>query len=165
VLEVRVTVKELKLTVGRAVPANPVRGLTTTDARLIEPEKPFKLAIVTVVEPVEPSETVISDCDTMMEKSTTSTVTTMLCEIKPLLPVTVTVEVPAVDALQDSTEVPNPGRLLCDRAHVKPLVEATVSERPTVPVNPFIAVTVIVEVAVALTRAVTDIEVAAILKS
>lgn len=61
------------------------------------------------------------------------------------MPVIVTVNVPEVEELQDSVAVPELVTLLGVMApQVRP--EGTVSVRVTVPVNPFTAVTVIVDV-------------------
>lgn len=80
----------------------------------------------------------------------------------PLVPVIVTVNVPAAAALQESVAVPELVTLVGEIApQVKPV--GTVSVRLTVPVNPFTAVTVIVDEAAVLT--VVEGEVAAIVKS
>jgi len=78
------------------------------------------------------------------------------------VPVIVTVNVPEVEELQDSVAVPELVTLLGVMApQVRP--EGTVSVRVTVPVNPFTAVTVIVDVADVPT--LPDGDVAAIVKS
>jgi hypothetical protein len=80
----------------------------------------------------------------------------------PLVPVIVTVNDPAVLEVQPRVAVPELVRLAGVMApHVSPV--GTVSVRVTVPVNPFTAVMVIVEVAVAATFA--DGDVAVIVKS
>ena len=80
----------------------------------------------------------------------------------PLVPVIVTVNVPAAAALLESVAVPELVTLVGEIApQVKPV--GTVSVRLTVPVNPFTAVTVIVDEAAVLT--VVEGEVAAIVKS
>ena len=74
--------------------------------------------------------------------------TTTVCESDPLVPVTVTVNVPLADAVQDSVavrgEVPNV--TLDGRVQVKPAGVDAETDRLTVPVRPLSAVTVIVEV-------------------
>jgi len=65
--------------------------------------------------------------------------------------VTVTVKDPVVDAVHESTEVPDDVvvlkvTLVGDSVQVRPVDGETVSVNPTVPVKPFVAATVIVEV-------------------
>ena len=80
----------------------------------------------------------------------------------PLVPVMVTVNVPAVVELQESVDVPDPAMLPGLIApHVRPA--GTVSVSVTVPVKPLTAVTVIVEVPDEPTIAVGDV--AAMVKS
>jgi hypothetical protein len=69
----------------------------------------------------------------------------------PLMPVTVTVNVPAVLELQDSVAVPELARLVGATAQVSPAGALVVSA--TVPVNPFTAVTVTVEAALVVPSA------------
>jgi len=66
----------------------------------------------------------------------------------PLVPVTVTVRSPAVVALQESVAVCGdvPNVTLAGRVHVSPAGVEADTAKLTVPVNPFTAVTVIVEV-------------------
>lgn len=80
------------------------------------------------------------------------------------MPVTVTVKVPLVVAVHDRIEVPDPVTLVGLGAHVIPprLIE---SVRLTVPVNPFTAVIVIVDVPPWLTFTATLVGLAAIAKS
>jgi hypothetical protein len=82
----------------------------------------------------------------------------------PLVPVTVTVYTPC-DPLQDRVEVPDPVTLVGVRVQVKPVAGETVAVRETIPLNPFRAVTVIVEVPEAPARTVTVAGLAAIVKS
>jgi hypothetical protein len=88
----------------------------------------------------------------------------------PLAPVTVTVKVPLVVPVQDRVEVAevvevDSVTLVGDRVHVRPVAGETVSDRPTVPANPFRAVTVIVDVPAVPTVVVTVVGLAAKLKS
>jgi hypothetical protein len=67
--------------------------------------------------------------------------------------------------VQDSVEVPDPPVILVDvRVHDR-LVELVVTERVTLPVNPFIGVTVIVEVPATPSFTVTLVGLAEIMKS
>ena len=73
-----------------------------------------------------------------------------MCEVIPLVPVTVTVKLPVADPVHDRAEVPEVVVLLRVmlvgvREHVKPVVGEIVSDSVTVPVKPLIAETVIVE--------------------
>ena len=84
---------ELRVTlVGFSVAVNPA-GVTAVD-RETAPENPFRLDNVTVAVPGEP------DCIAMLDElldrvksgvTTTLTDTVVVCEIEPLVPVTVTV--------------------------------------------------------------------------
>ena len=79
---------------------------------------------------------------------------------------TVTVNVPVADPVQDRVEVPEPPETLVEeRAHVRPVAGEISSDRETVPVNPFTAATVIVEVPGVPTTAVTLVGLALIVKS
>jgi hypothetical protein len=82
------------------------------------------------------------------------------------VPVTVTVYVPALP-LQDSVEVPEVPRvtLVGLSVQVNPVEGETDDVRVTVPVNPWIEVTVIVEVPVAPALTVTLVGLALIVKS
>jgi hypothetical protein len=65
--------------------------------------------------------------------------------------VTVTVKEPVAEPVQDSIEVPELAELVKtilvgDNVQVRPVEGETIVERATVPVNPFTAATVIVEV-------------------
>jgi hypothetical protein len=68
---------------------------------------------------------------------------------------------------QDSAEVPNVPRvtLVGDMMHVRPVVGDTVTARFTVPVNPWMEVTVIVDVPLAPARTVTLVGLAETVKS
>ncbi len=82
------------------------------------------------------------------------TVTVEECDREPLVPVTVTVNVPLAEGTQDRVEVPEPVWLSGLRMQVMPVDGDTEEDKPTVPVKPFLNVTVIVEVPVVL--AATD---------
>ena len=81
------------------------------------------------------------------------------------MPVTVTVKLPLMDAVQDSIEVPDPVTEVRDSVQVRPVEGDTVAARPTVPLNPFRPVTVMVEVPGVPTVVVTAVGLAAIVKS
>jgi len=61
--------------------------------------------------------------------------------------------------------VPEPVTLVGVRVQVKPVAGETVAVRETIPLNPFCAVTVTVEVPAAPARIVTAVGLAAIVKS
>jgi hypothetical protein len=84
----------------------------------------------------------------------------------PLVPVTVTVYVPA-EPEQDRVEAPEVPRvtLVWVNVQVKPVAGETVADKPTVPVNPFKAVTVIVEVPLEPATNATVVGLAARVKS
>ena len=86
------------------------------------------------------------------------------------MPVTVTVKLPLEEPVQERVEVADVVELLRatlvgDNVHVRPVDGRTVSERVTVPVKPFRAVTVIVEVPAAPTITVRLVGFAATPKS
>jgi hypothetical protein len=64
----------------------------------------------------------------------------------PLVPVTVTVKLPLVVAVQDRVELPEPVILVGVTVQVMPVVRDTVAVRLTTPPNPLTAVTVIVDI-------------------
>jgi hypothetical protein len=76
----------------------------------------------------------------------------------PFVPVTVTVYAPTAPE-QERVEVPEVPRamLVGDSVHVSPLDGETVDARSTVPMNPFCAVTVTVEVPVVPASTVTAV--------
>jgi hypothetical protein len=92
------------------------------------------------------------------------------CERVPLAPVTVTVNEPATDPVQERVEVPELVELVKtilvgDSTHVRPVEGETVVERATVPVNPFTAARVIIEVPADPTVTLTLVGLADTLKS
>jgi hypothetical protein len=84
----------------------------------------------------------------------------------PLVPVTVTVYVPATPE-QESVEVPKVPRvtLVGVKVHVRPVEGDTAAVSETVPVKPWTAVTVMVEVPAALALTVTLVGLAVTVKS
>jgi len=82
----------------------------------------------------------------------------------------VTVKLPVVDSIHDRVEVPDvialvKSTLVGDRVHVRPVGGETVSDNVTVPVNPFMAVTVMVDVLGEPTTADTVVGLATTVKS
>ncbi len=78
-------------------------------------------------------------------------VTCALCETGPLVPVTVTVKLPLAEGVQERLEVTiAEGNIRLPRLRLqsKPAEGDIEEDRSTVPLNPFIAVTLIVEVPV-----------------
>jgi len=70
-------------------------------------------------------------------KSTTVKATVAVCERLPMVPVTVTVTVPATVNVHDSVELPNPVTVDGDRVHAVLSLVST-----TLPAKPFIGETV-----------------------
>jgi len=89
-----------------------------------------------------------------------------VCVRDPLVPVTVTVNVPAVAEEQDRVEVWDAPRtmLVGVRLQVSPAGDTELVSA-TVPVNPFTGATVIVEVAAVPADVVTDVGLAVTVKS
>jgi len=86
------------------------------------------------------------------------------------VPVTVTVNEPVAEPVQDSVEVPLVvvplnAMLVADKVQVRPVVGETTFERATVPVKPLTAATVMVEVPGEPTTTLTVVGLAAIVKS
>ena len=82
---------------------------------------------------------------------TTVKATVAECDSEPLVPVTVTVKLPVVDAVHESVAVPEVDALLRAmlvvlRVHVRRVDGETVSLSVTVPVKPLVAAKVMVEV-------------------
>jgi hypothetical protein len=83
---------------------------------------------------------------------------------EPLVPVTVTTNVPLAVAVHDSVLVPDPVTLVGVKVQVMPVAGDEVAVRDTTPANPLTAVTVIVEVPAWFTLTVTLVGLAAIVK-
>ncbi len=113
------------------------------------PAKLLRLPRLMMVAPDEPA-TKLSPGGVAMLKSTTLTVTITGWERAPLIPVTVTVYVPALEAVHDSVEVKEVPKLALVglREHARPVPGETSSESETVPTNPFRLFTVMVDVIV-----------------
>lgn len=82
----------------------------------------------------------------------------------PLVPETVTVYVPATP-LQESVEVPEPVTLVGVRVQVRPVAGLMLEVRLTTPLNPWRAVTVMVEVPATPALTVTAVGAAVTVKS
>jgi len=139
--------------VGLRVHVNPVEGDTVSDNAIV-PVKPLIADTVIVEVPAEPTATLTLVGLAVTVRSgagDTVYVTVAEWETDPLVPVTVTVKVPVVDPVHDRVEVPDvvvlvSAILVGDRVHVRPVAGETVSDSVTVPVNPLIPATVMVEV-------------------
>jgi len=119
-------------------------------ARLTVEEKPLMGATVTVESPATLVPTVTPAGLADIVKSTSVKATVAVCERPPMVPVTVTVTVPAAVNVHDSVELPNPVTVDGVRVHaVLSLVSATS------PAKPFIGETVILEVPAEPTPTVT----------
>lgn len=110
--------------------------------RVTVPPNPFTPLIVIVDTAGEPTD---DDGDVVLiVKSTKLNVAVVVCDKEPLVPVTVTMNVPALFETQDSVAVPEPGTdggLIA--MHDKP-VGTVVAESDTVPAKP-VPATVMVE--------------------
>jgi len=93
------------------------------------------------------------------------TVSVAECDRVPLVPVTVTVNVPLAKGRQDRVEAPELVRLVGLGLQVKPVEGDTVDDKSTVPEKPFWNVTVMVEVPVPLTATDKLVGLAARVKS
>jgi len=110
-------------------------------ARLTVEEKPFMGVTVTVEPPATlvPTVTLAGLADIV--KSTTVKTTVAACERLPIVPVTVTVTVPATVNVHDSVELPNlPVTVDGVRVHAVLSLVST-----TLPAKPFIGETVILD--------------------
>lgn len=139
---VRVDDPELVTLVGLSVAVSPVVPLAE---RLTVPVNPPIAVTVQTLVPEPPWETVTVLGLHVRLKSWTFTVTVVLCDRDPLVPVTVTVYVPPVPA-QLSVLFPDPVTLVGLRVHVSPVDGEIVAVRLTVPVPPLRPITLIVEV-------------------
>jgi hypothetical protein len=130
------------------VAVRPADGLVV---RVTVPAKPLTLlraiGVVHVAPALQLTVTVVAG---EIEKSLKLNVAVAEWDSVPLMPVTVTVNVPAVVEVQDSVAVPELVRLVGDTEQVGPVA---LVESATVPVNPLTAVTVTVEVAVVVPSA------------
>jgi hypothetical protein len=167
-----VVVVERATLVGLRAQVRPVEGDTVADRETV-PVKPFTAAIVIVDVPGEPTTAETVEGLALTVKSgaaVTVKVTVAEWDRDPLTPVTLTVKVPVVEPVHDRLEAAEvvvvvSATLVGVRAHVKPVEGDTVSESATVPVKPFVAETVIVEVPGDPTAALTLVGLAVTVKS
>ena len=138
----------------------------TDEVRATVPVNPFTGATVMVDDPETPTFTVIAVGAAVTEKSVTATLTVAEWDSEPLVPVTVTTKFVAVVEEHDRLEVWLAPRtmLVGVKVQVRP-AGATEDVRATVPVNPLIGATVIVEVTAVPAVVVTDVGLAVTEKS
>lgn len=140
---VSVALPELVIDVGLSVAVIPAGALAVNATVPLKP--PSELTVIVLV-PDDPWRMVMLVGLAVSVKSCTLTVTIVVCDSDPLVPVTVTVYVPPIP-LHCSRLVPDPVTLVGLRVHVSPLLGEIDVARVTVPVNPLTAVIVIVELA------------------
>lgn len=140
---------------GLRVQVNPVEG-DGAEVKTTVPVNPFTGAtvIVDVAEDPALAFAVVGLAVTL--KSWTVTVTVAVWTSTPLVPVTVTVYIPALPE-QDRVEVCEAPRMMLVgfREQEAPLLGVTVDVRETVPANPLSGATVIVDVTLAPAGALT----------
>jgi hypothetical protein len=134
--------------------------------RFTTPLNPFVAVTAMVAVPDEPALTVRLVGLAVTVKSWVLYVTVAECDRVPLVPVTVTVYVPA-EPEQERLEVPEVPSVTLVGVDVqaKPVLGDTVADRLTVPVNPFTAATVMVEVPLEPATNATEVGLAATVKS
>jgi hypothetical protein len=91
--------------------------------------------------------------------------TAIECDNEPLVPVTVTVNVPLAEDAQDMAEFPEPATLIGERVQKSPVDGGAVAVRLTTPTNPLRAANVKVEFPAVPTVTVTVVGLAATVKS
>jgi hypothetical protein len=140
---VRVAVPEPVTVPGVIAPQ--VKPAGTVSVKLTIPAKPFNAVIVIVEVAEEPAGTEAGELAAIV-KSRVLNVAVAVWTREPLVPVTVTLKVPAVVELQETVAVPEPVTVPGVIApHVKPA--GTVSVSVTTPAKPLTAAIVMVEVA------------------
>jgi len=99
--------------VGLTSHVNPVSGETVDDRVTVPVNELIEVSAIVDV-PVVPALTITLVGLAATEKSGTATlyVTVALCDRVPVMPVTVTVKLPLVDAVQESVEPPEPVTLV-----------------------------------------------------
>ena len=141
------------MVVGRRVQVRPLVG-EIEEARLTVPVKPLCAVIVMVEVPVVPARTVTAVGLAVTMYGVPELAVTVAVFVRlPLLPVTVTVKVPAVVEVQDRVEAPLVVPLVSvtlvgDRVQLRPVAGETGAVRLMVPANPLRAVTVTADVPV-----------------
>ncbi len=151
--------------VGLNVQVRPVAG-DIAEVRVTVPVKPLTGATVMVDVAAAPASAAIDVGLAVTVKSVTVKVTVAEWLSNPLVPVTVTVYVPA-EPLHDKVDVCEAPRMMLVglRLHVRPVAGDMVEVRPTVPVKPLTGATVMVDVPVAPATTVTAIGLAVTVKS
>jgi len=139
----------------------------TVDDRVTVPVNELIEVNAIVDVPAVPALTIILVGLAATEKSGTATlyVTVALCDRVPVMPVTVTVKLPLVDAVQESVEPPEPVTLVGVRVQVMPVAGLLLEVKLTIPAKPSTPVTVIVDVPAWLTLTGTLVGLAEIVKS
>jgi len=145
------------------VQVSPVAGEIVAVSATV-PVKPLTGATVMVDVPAAFASTVTVVGLAATVKSRILTVTTAECDRLELVPVTVTVYVPALP-VHESVLVPEPVTLVGVRVHVRPVVGEILEDSETTPLKPFRAVIVIVEVAAVPAFDAIDVGLAAMVKS
>jgi len=154
-----VEVPEPSMLVGESIHESPVDG-DDVAAKVTVPAKPFTPDIVTVEFPALPTVTLTVEGLTEMLKSWTMKVAVFVCDLAPLVPVTVTWTVEAELKMQESVALPDPDTLVGETVH-----EVLFVIRLTVPVKPLTGATVMVEVPAVPTFRVTAVGLALMAKS
>ena len=138
-----------KVTLAGRVQVRPA-GVDADAARLTVPVRPLTAVTVIVEVPDAPAKTWAGDTApaAIVKSTTTNEIVPVVWDSVPLVPVTVTVYVLATVALQESVAVCGevPKVTLAGRVQVSPAGVEAEAARFTVPVKPFRAVTVIVDV-------------------
>ncbi len=130
------------------------------------PVKPFTPVTVMVEVPEEPADKLIEVGLAVTVKSVTVTETVAVLDLVPLVPVTVTVKVAALEQLTVSVEMPDVPRLtLVGLSVALQPAGAPVTVRLTIPVKPLTLVTVIVDVAEEPATKVSEVGLAVTVKS
>ena len=108
--------------VGLTSHVNPVSGETVDDRVTVPVNELIEVSAIVDV-PVVPALTITLVGLAATEKSGTATlyVTVALCDRVPVMPVTVTVKLPLVDAVQESVEPPEPVTLVGARVQLMPV--------------------------------------------
>ena len=141
----------------------------TAEVNKTGPVKPFRPVTVIVDVPAAPPAMILTLVGLAeIVKSWTVYVTVAVCDKLPLVPVTVTVYVPA-EPEQESEDVAEPPEgvvtLVGFKLHVKPVDGDTDAVNDTAPLNPFKLDTVIVEVPAVPALALTGVGLVLIIKS
>lgn len=149
--------------VGVSVQVSPVVG-DTVAVKLTAPLNPWRAVTVIADVPAVPALAVTDVGFAAIVKSWTVYETDAECERLELVPVTATMYAPA-EPIQARVAVPEPATLVGVRVQVRPVDGDTTVVRLTTPLKPCSAATVIVEVPETPARIVTEVGLAAMVKS